>query len=454
MRAAASTRARSTTCPARMWPRSTSISPGCREQRGATPSRIPSWSMARTATTSSTCSAPAPASRSWACRHWSRRRIRRARTTRSSSTLSAATTRSAPAPLPAGIAKLTIDARRRERSILGSRGADILLGGDGNDFIDGNQGDDEGFLGCGQRHIRLGSRRRGRHRGRAGRDRYPALQRVECRRDRRYRGERRTRPPLPRRRRRHHGPERRRDDRLPRAGRQRRSSQGPRDDVSPRPHSDAERQPKRNRHTRHDLGDGAVDAAGHRAESVVHDAPRQGLLVLREWATYQPQRLRGDLDRGIVRWLRLGRFRAWGPCRPRGDGRGSSPPPPARPSHEPRERPAHQGAPPRHHRHLINSLFGLARRGTVARCPPRRKKAVQLIGECAAVALVPGRRAASLDAAPAQLVHKITHSQALLDIIRCIERAARVERMSTARSRRTRGECRPSPPGPPPAPFP
>jgi Ca2+-binding RTX toxin-like protein len=51
--------------------------------------------------------------------------------------------------LPAGITKLTIDARAGDDIILGSQGADVLRGGDGDDLVDGNRGDDVAFLGAG-----------------------------------------------------------------------------------------------------------------------------------------------------------------------------------------------------------------------------------------------------------------------------------------------------------------
>jgi Ca2+-binding RTX toxin-like protein len=51
--------------------------------------------------------------------------------------------------LPGGIIGLAIDAGAGNDTILGSRGADSLMGGDGNDFVDGKQGDDTAFLGNG-----------------------------------------------------------------------------------------------------------------------------------------------------------------------------------------------------------------------------------------------------------------------------------------------------------------
>jgi Ca2+-binding RTX toxin-like protein len=51
--------------------------------------------------------------------------------------------------LPAGIVKLTVDGGAGGDFIVGSRGADALLGGDANDFIEGLQGNDTAFLGAG-----------------------------------------------------------------------------------------------------------------------------------------------------------------------------------------------------------------------------------------------------------------------------------------------------------------
>ena len=62
----------------------------------------------------------------------------------------------------------------------------------------------------------------------------------------------------------------------------------------------------------------------------------------------------------------------------------------------------------------------------------RREKPVQLIRECVAVGLAPGRGSAGLDAAPAQLVHEVAHGQALLDIVLRIEHTPRIERVAAA----------------------
>jgi Ca2+-binding RTX toxin-like protein len=51
--------------------------------------------------------------------------------------------------LPNGVIKLTEDGGAGNDMLLGSQGADSLLGGDGNDFIDGNQGADVAFMGAG-----------------------------------------------------------------------------------------------------------------------------------------------------------------------------------------------------------------------------------------------------------------------------------------------------------------
>ncbi len=54
----------------------------------------------------------------------------------------------------AGVMKLTIDGGAGDDTILGSRGADELLGGDDDDFVDGNQGNDVAFLGAGDDEFR------------------------------------------------------------------------------------------------------------------------------------------------------------------------------------------------------------------------------------------------------------------------------------------------------------
>src|SRR5439155_3994885 len=64
-------------------------------------------------------------------------------------------------------------------------------------------------------------------------------------------------------------------------------------------------------------------------------------------------------------------------------------------------------------------------RGILAGLPVRGEKPVQLIRECVAVALAPGRGPAGLDAAPAELVHEVAQGQALLDIVLRVEHAAR-----------------------------
>jgi Ca2+-binding RTX toxin-like protein len=51
--------------------------------------------------------------------------------------------------LPAGVAKLTIDAGAGDDTILGSQGADVVLAGDGKDFVLSDNGNDVAFLGAG-----------------------------------------------------------------------------------------------------------------------------------------------------------------------------------------------------------------------------------------------------------------------------------------------------------------
>lgn len=51
--------------------------------------------------------------------------------------------------LVSDVVKLTLDGGTGNDTILGSRGADLILAGDGDDFVDGNQGNDTIFLGAG-----------------------------------------------------------------------------------------------------------------------------------------------------------------------------------------------------------------------------------------------------------------------------------------------------------------
>ena len=63
----------------------------------------------------------------------------------------------------ASLTHLTIDGGDGNDTLGGGDGDDTLLGGAGNDTIDGNRGTDVALGGGGQRHVRLGSRRRQRH---------------------------------------------------------------------------------------------------------------------------------------------------------------------------------------------------------------------------------------------------------------------------------------------------
>jgi len=55
------------------------------------------------------------------------------------------------------------------------------------------------------------------------------------------------------------------------------------------------------------------------------------------------------------------------------------------------------------------------------------QKLVQLIGECLPVTLIQRRRAAGVDPAGTQRIHKIPHDQTLFDIVNRIQLAARIE---------------------------
>ena len=58
-------------------------------------------------------------------------------------------TSSRPKSLPAGNTALTLDGGGGNDVLIGSQGADQLLGGDDTDFVDGNRGDDRALLGAG-----------------------------------------------------------------------------------------------------------------------------------------------------------------------------------------------------------------------------------------------------------------------------------------------------------------